>query len=114
MGSLENIESSDDTKQDLVDCYEAVTQFCWNFDYEGSVDKVESLYKRAKKINGMQMIWIGIRSSIRLSQLSQGAIRNIHTCRFLNAYLKLSKKHLRLTPQHKCSANSYMESKVRP
>lgn len=48
MGTLDNIQESDDTKQNLVDSYEAVSQFSWNFDYEGSVDKVEALYKRAK------------------------------------------------------------------
>ena len=59
MGSIESIQGSDDTKQDLVDSYEAVTQFCWNFDYEGSVDKVESLYKRAKtnQWNADDMAW---------------------------------------------------------
>lgn len=48
MGNLDNVNESDDTKQNLVDSYEAVSQFSWNFDYEGSVDKVEALYKRAK------------------------------------------------------------------
>jgi hypothetical protein len=48
MDLVDKIQAPDDTKQNLVDCYEAVTQFSWNFDYAGSVDKVEDLYKRAK------------------------------------------------------------------
>lgn len=48
MSSLDSVQDKDDKKQDLVDAYETVMQVSWNFDYDGAVDKVSDLYRRAK------------------------------------------------------------------
>ena len=48
MSTVDSIQDHDDRKVHLQDCYQAVMQVSWNFDYEGSIDKVNDLYRRAK------------------------------------------------------------------